>query len=229
MDEHGGRVRLASMQLNLAQVLNTVANEIRTPLAVSQGYLKLYLDGRLTNADDQRRALQQTRDALGTLATLCNDISKVSALSETQSPALLERVAATQFVERLKGASEMEGAAWSGDTAGTSAIASNGTADLVHAVAIVAKAAFDEAREAPRALRVNSGNELVMLAGSPDAVSALEAGPDAAAARHVNFTKGGKGLRLIWAAFVLQQHRVHTWTHQDHRNSVAFRIPLVQA
>ena len=60
-------------------------------------------------------------------------------------------------------------------------------------------------------------------------VSALEAGPDAGAAPQVNFTKGGKGLRLIWAAFVLQQHRVHTWTHPDHRNSVGFRLPLVPA
>jgi signal transduction histidine kinase len=47
------------MQPNLAQVLNTLAHEIRTPLAVSQGYLKLYLDGRLTNVDDTRRRLSK--------------------------------------------------------------------------------------------------------------------------------------------------------------------------
>ena len=217
------------MQLNLAQVLNTIAHEIRTPLAVSQGYLKLYLDGRLTNADDQRRAFEQTRDALGTLATLCSDMNRVSTLSDTPSPVLLERVPAPQLIERLKGTSEVEGAEWSGDMSAPLSVASNGAADLVRAVAIVAKAAFDEAREEARAMRVASGSELTMLAGTPEGVAALAAGPGAAAALEMNFTRGGKGLRLIWAAFVLQQHRVHTWTHQDHRASVGFRFPVVQA
>jgi hypothetical protein len=227
------------MQLNLAQVLNTIAHEIRTPLAVSQGYLKLYLDGRLTNADDQRRAFEQTRDALGTLATLCSDMNRVSTLSETPSPGLLERVPAPQLIERLKGASEVEGVEWSGDMSAPVSVASNGAADLVRAVATVAKAAFDEAREERRAMRVVSGpghgslgdggSELTMLAGTPEGVAALAAGPGVAEAREMNFTRGGKGLKLIWAAFVLQQHRVHTWTHQDHRASVGFRFPVVQA
>jgi hypothetical protein len=217
------------MQLNLAQVLNTIAHEIRTPLAVSQGYLKLYLDGRLTNADDQRRAFQQTRDALGTLATLATDMTRVGSLSESPSPALLERVDAPQLVEMLKGAGEVEGAEWMGDTTAHVSVASNGAAELARAVAIVARAAFDEARELPRVMRVTSGSELTLLAGPPEAIPALEDGPDAASARTVNFARGGKGLRLIWAAFVLQQHRVHTWTHQDHRASVGFRFPLVQA
>ena len=217
------------MQLNLAQVLNTIAHEIRTPLAVSQGYLKLYLDGRLTNADDQQRAFQQTREALGTLAVLATDMGKVSALSEAPSPALMERVTTPQLVERLKSASEVEGVEVSGDVSAPVSVASNNSTDLVRAVSIVAKAAFDEAREQGKVLRVKGGSELTLLAGTPEAVNALEAGPDAAGARGVDFARGGKGLRLIWAAYVLQQHKVHTWTHSDHRASVGFRFPLVQA
>ena len=217
------------MQPKLAQVLNTLAHEIRTPLAVSQGYLKLYLDGRLTNADDQRRAFQQTREALGVLATLCTDMGKVSALAEAPRAAFVEQVPAQVFVDRVKGTTEMEGAAWSGTVAGSSQLAAHNSADLAQAVAIVAKAAFDEARDRPREVRIGeSGGSLVLLAGAAGAVTALEGGDEAAGARPVDFGKGGKGLKLIWAAFVLEQHRVQTWTHQDHRASAGFRFPMGQ-
>src|SRR6185436_18312857 len=103
------------MQLNLAQVLNTLAHEIRTPLAVSQGYLKLYLDGRLTNVDDTRRAFEQTRQALGTLATLCVDMGKVSALSESASHGIPERVSAADFVKSVKAQAEVDGVTWTGE------------------------------------------------------------------------------------------------------------------
>ena len=103
------------MQPNLAQVLNTLAHEIRTPLAVSQGYLKLYLDGRLTNVDDTRRAFEQTRQALGTLATLCVDMGKVSTLSESAALGIPERVSAADFVTSVRALSELEGVTWSGD------------------------------------------------------------------------------------------------------------------
>lgn len=216
------------MRPNLAQVLNTLAHEIRTPLAVSQGYLKLYLDGRLTNADDQRRAFQQTRDALGALATLCNDMGRVSALSGSAAPALAEELPTPEFLLRLRDAKEIEGASWSGE-ASRAAIQTHSAKDLVQAAAIVARAAFDEAREEPRVIRVQADDALTVLAAAGSAIDTLAAGPDAAGACAVNFTKGGKGLTLIWAAFVLDQHGVQTWSQQGHRASVGFRFPLVQA
>ena len=216
------------MQPNLAQVLNTLAHEIRTPLAVSQGYLKLYLDGRLTNVDDTRRAFEQTRQALGALATLCVDMGKVSTLSESASSGIPERVSAADFVTALRAQGDIDGAAWSGD-AGTRPIETTNHRDLAQAIAIVSKAAFDEAREAPHAVRTTAGAELIVLAGVEDALAALQAGPGAPTARPVDFGKGGKGLKLIWAAFVLDRHRVQTWTDANHRASAGFSIPLVQA
>jgi hypothetical protein len=215
------------MQPNLAQVLNTLAHEIRTPLAVSQGYLKLYLEGRFTNVDDTRRAFEQARHALGVLATLCVDMDKVGALSENGARGISERVAAADFVHSVRAHGEVDGASWLGD-AGTRSIETTNHRDLAHAVAIVAKAAFDEAREAPHAVRIEAGDALTVLAGADDSVAALQAGPAAPNARPVDFAKGGKGLTLIWAAFVLDTHGVHTWTVADHRASVGFRIPLVR-
>jgi len=235
------------MAPDLAQVLNTLAHEIRTPLAVSQGYLKLYLDGRLTNVDDTRKAFEQTRQALGALAALCVDMGKVSALAESRSPGVPERLTAVDFVKSLRAANEVADASWHGEAGARSAagdIVTGNARDLIQAVAIVSKAAFDEARDQPHAvqteiqdrralmkddLKDDGVEELVVLAGEADSLPALQAGPDAANAQAVDFVKGGKGLKLIWAAFVLDKHRVHTWTHSAHRASVGFRIPLVPA
>jgi len=219
------------MQPNLAQVLNTLAHEIRSPLAVSQGYLKLLLDGRLTNADDTRRAFEQTRQALGALATMCVDMGKVSSLSERGAQGVPQRIAAADFVTRLRGAGELAPAAWPGPGVDgvTREIETTSHDDLLQAVVTVSKAAFDEAREGPHAVRAEAGSDLIVLAGAEPSLPALEEGPGASGARPVNFGKGGKGLKLIWAAFVLDAHNVQTWTHAEHRASVGFRIPLVQA
>ena len=217
------------MGLSLAQVLNTLAHEIRTPLAVSQGYLKLYLDGRLTTPEDQQRALQKSRDALGVIATLCTDMTRVSSLSESPDPPFTEHVAAAELIGSLRAAKELEGASWQGGAAPPASVASTGAKDLVRAVAIVARAAFDEARAAPRAIRIEGDSRtLSLLAGAEAAVPSLQSGPGDAKARPVDLTRGGKGLTVMWASFVLQQHRVEMWNHEDHRASVGFRFPLVQ-
>jgi hypothetical protein len=226
------------MQPNLAQVLNTLAHEIRTPLAVSQGYLKLLIDGRITNADDSRRAMEQTRQALGALATLCMDMGKVSALAddsarslaaapEGQTPGVPVTTPAADFIAHLQARDEVKGAAWHGQ-AGPRAIAS-ANRDLAEAVAITMQAAFDEDRDAPHTVKIDAGGALTLLAGSDPALSSLQSDPAAPGARGVDFSKGGKGLKLIWAAFVLERHGVETWADAQQRATVGFRIPLVQA
>lgn len=216
------------MPPHLAQVLNTLAHEIRTPLAVSQGYLKLFLDGRFADENDTRKAMEHTRQALGALATYCVDMGKISAISERGAGAgIAERVAAGDFVDRLTAHPDLGGIAWHGESTG--AIDARPVADLIDAVAIVVKAAFDEAKGQPHDVTVASGASMTLLAGRMDWMDALQRGPQASEAKAVNFGKGGKGLKLIWAAFVLDAHGVQTWTLQDHKASVGIRIPLVTA
>jgi signal transduction histidine kinase len=216
------------MQPNMAQVLNTLAHEIRTPLAVSQGYLKLYVDGRLSTPHDQQRALNQTREALGVIAVLCADIGKVSALVEAGSPALPERLDATRLAADLRDAIELAHATASGGPP-AGRIATNAPKDLVKAIAIVIKSAFDEAKHEPHHYEWHAdGEALVVRAGTAEGVRALPVTADGDGAAAVNVVRGGKGLTLIWAAFVLEQHGIHTWTHQAHKASMAVRIPLVR-
>jgi signal transduction histidine kinase len=214
----------------MAQVLNTLAHEIRTPLAVSQGYLKLYADGRLATPDAQQRALQQTREALGVIAVLCTDMSKVSALAESGEPVLAERLAATALAEGLKGAPDLAEASWT-DTLPTGArIATNAPADLVRAVGVVIKMAFDDDKGSPHAVDLSThGHALVIRAGTQAALNVLSHAPDGPGASAVDIARGGKGLSLIWATFVAEQHRIQMWNHQAHKASVGLRIPLVSA
>lgn len=212
----------------MAQVLNTLAHEIRTPLAVSQGYLKLYVDGRLPTPDDQQRALRQTREALGVIAVLCAEMSKVSALSEAAAPALAERLDAAALMQDLQAAGELAGAEWSGLSAPGARIATNAPKDLVKALAVVIKVAFDDDKSAAHRVDVSrDGDALVVRAGTGDAVAALPAAPDGAGATAPDVVRGGKGLSLIWATFVADRHRIQMWGHQAHKASVGLRIPLV--
>ncbi len=212
----------------MAQVLNTLGHEIRTPLAVSQGYLKLYVDGRLTTPDDQRRALQQAREALGVIAVLCSEMSKVSALSEASEVALLERIDLSVLARDLAASSELSGAIWSEVPATPARVATNAPKDLTRAIAVMCKAAFDEDKSAPHHVAVAASQEAIVIrAGTEEGVRALPPTPDGPGATAVNVVRGGKGLSLIWASFVFGQHRIQTWNHQDHKASTGLRIPLV--
>jgi hypothetical protein len=190
--------------------------------------LKLYVDGRLTTPDDQRRALQNTREALGVIAGLCAEMSKVSALADAGEPALLERLSPSHLAGELKAASDLAGATWSEDGFPAAAIATNAPADLVRAAAVAIKAAFDDEKSAPHVIEMRAHDDaLVVRAGSTPGLDALPLTPGDPGAVPVNVVRGGKGLSLIWATFVFGQHGIQAWSHRDHKGSIGLRIPLV--
>ncbi|MGE3889030.1 MAG: histidine kinase dimerization/phospho-acceptor domain-containing protein [Vicinamibacterales bacterium] len=219
------------MTPTLAQVLSTLAHEIRTPLAVSRGYLKLLLDGGLPSAADQRSALERTQEALGVISTLCQEMGKVGAAAGIQAPRPLEgRLTVGGLQDALTATLGEDAPEWRGRISPGPLVATNGTDDIVRAVAALGTMAFKDASGARHVVQARMDDaSLVIVIGGEAATSSLPPDPDADGAADVPVVRGGFGLALMWAAFVLEQHRVRTWHHASGRGAVGFLFPLVSA
>jgi signal transduction histidine kinase len=80
------------------RVLNLLIHDLRTPLGVAHGYLRLIREQRLSTSDDRERALASTQQALGRISRLCEDAS--AFLADPGDGARL-RAGITPLVERV--------------------------------------------------------------------------------------------------------------------------------
>lgn len=76
--EHDGIVLAAGNDMNddLERVLESLLHDLRGPLGVAGGYLRLLRHQRLPSELDAERAIVKTQDALRTMTTLCADASE---------------------------------------------------------------------------------------------------------------------------------------------------------
>jgi len=84
---------------DVERVLSQLIHDLRTPLGIAHGYLRMLQDQRLASPEDREKALAGTQQALGTMSRLCADASAFlddAAASPVRSPALAltERVSA---------------------------------------------------------------------------------------------------------------------------------------
>jgi len=61
---------------DLDRVLESLLHDLRSPLGVAGGYLRLMREQRLSSADETERAIMKTQDALRTMTTLCAEASE---------------------------------------------------------------------------------------------------------------------------------------------------------
>lgn len=212
------------MKPSLADVLATLAHEIRTPLSVSQGYVKLALDGRLADPDAARRAMDQASRSLGTLAGYCADMERISSVAGRPRAGVPERLTSSALLSRLHAHTELPAAIWQADTDDRT-IEARPPAHLLEALATVVSAATTDAAGQPVTIRTHAGDALTLVAGPSACIDHLLEGPDGPLAIPLNVARGGHGLRLIWAAFVLDSHGAHAWSLQQERGCIAVRLP----
>ncbi|MGE0813995.1 MAG: hypothetical protein AB7O28_21935 [Vicinamibacterales bacterium] len=84
---------------DLDRVLDTLLHDVRSPLGVAGGYLRLMREQRLQDADALDRAIGKTQDALRTITTLCADAARwltplpVGEIATVETAAFAARVA----------------------------------------------------------------------------------------------------------------------------------------
>jgi hypothetical protein len=83
---------------DLERVLSRLLHDLRSPMGVASGYLRLVRDGQLTGADDVTRALGKAQDALRAMAGVCGD---ATAWLDFEPAAAPHRVALARFLSRV--------------------------------------------------------------------------------------------------------------------------------
>jgi len=82
------------------RVLEVLLHDLRTPIGVAQGYLRLLQDGRLTAGADTERAIAKALQALGQTARLCESASAfLDTRNATNPPA---QVAVSTLVSQVE-------------------------------------------------------------------------------------------------------------------------------
>lgn len=218
------------MHVEMSQALRVLAHELRSPAGVAQGYVRMLLDGRLTDPSEQRHALEQVRDVIGRIGALSRQASDAASWLERTDAGrqrLAARVLIDDVLSTLPPGASLTGPSWPVDV-----VADIGTLDreaLATALSAVVAAVARERPKAVTAIRVDvvdDATALELLAGPEEVLASLHHAVAGGRATPLAVERGGLGLTLVNAAFVLERHRATLWTVDNRRDACGIRIPL---
>ena len=215
------------MRVDINDILHVLAHELRTPVGIAHGYVRLLLEERLTQESDRRRALEQMQKALGRLSDLSHESTALAAWYEqdhstpypTDARTLIEHVADVQydFPVTVDASEVPEG----------TTLKTTDEQSLRFALTGVVRATARELRgmTCDVVARVVDGS-FEMLTGPAELIEPLGAGPGAPTAGPIALERGGLGLALVHSAIVLDAHHAQRWTMNGSRQTVGLRLPL---
>lgn len=201
------------------RVLAMLIHDLRTPLGVAHGYLRLITSQRLATAEERDKALDRTRDALSRMSRLCDDADQL-LVPATPGPhqSVGMRVLA-QFVQaRLAAPLELGGR----DDVGDGAVrVGTDIEQLANAVALVLTTAAQRTNDDTMALHcVTQHDELRFVAGP------LEGLPPAPERDDVFDPWCGRGFALPLACRTVERAGGRIWTTGTPDFRVIVAMPL---
>lgn len=215
------------MSVDIGDVLHVLAHELRTPVGIAHGYVRLLLEDRLTAESDRRRALEQLQKALARLTDLSHESSALANWFEREDAApvpvgarsILDAVVATPIDTPVEtDLSAIEDAA---------RVTTADRQQLEQALSALVRATARELRGAPcTVIAATRDGHLDMLIGKQTEMEPLAAGPGAPDASPIEIDRGGVGLALVHARVVLDVNGGTTWSRNRSRQAVGVRLPL---
>jgi phospho-acceptor domain-containing protein len=219
------------MPVDISSVLHVLAHELRTPAGIAQGYLRMLLEERLTEAADQRRALEQTQKALARLSELTAESSRLARWLDEQHGAPRTSIDAHVLVTRVVRDAGIEPLRAKVDVPSESfAIATVDGEALAGALVALVKVTAREMKSEPCAMvaRLTGNRTMDVLIGHEPQLDALAAGPEAPGAGPLAIERGGVGLSLVMAIAILETHDARHWTIDGLRTTVGIRFPFAE-
>jgi hypothetical protein len=203
--------------------MDKLVHDLRTPMGVAVGYLRLLRDHQLPDADDQQRALTQTVEALSAMSRLCQEASSFAA-AVTAGADNVESVSAAVFTAELAEylPSPLAIADADGNLSGSVRARQGGA--TARAVAALLSAPMISGGATPSTdiiVRVASAH-LHFLIGTPEQREAMLLGQ-----RQVfDPWRAGPGLAVPLACFEVSQVSGEVFLHAAGSAAVAVRLPL---
>lgn len=219
-----GSTRVPSTQRDeIAKALNLLIHDLRAPLSVAQGYLRLMQQNRLEAEADRQRAMTQSMEALGRITRLCEEAAAfVAEPASTSGPIMTMRAA--EFIDQVTDACAARCSpltlATDSNLSGTMRGAHLDL--LVQSVAVVLCAVRRSTRKEPVSVSVRvEEKEARFLLGCDDDRAALVSGPP----ETFDPWRGGHGIALPLACRTITEAGGRIWTVADGRGAVGIALP----
>lgn len=215
------------MRVDINEILHVLAHELRTPVGIAHGYVRLLLEERLTQESDRRRALEQMQKALGRLSDLSHESSALAAWYE-QDHSIPHPLDARKLIDHVADANyDFPVTVETSDVPPGVVLTTMDETSLCTALTGIVRATARELRgtTCDVVARVVDGR-FEMLTGPEEMLDALGQGPAAPEAGPVALERGGLGLALVHAAIVLDAHGAERWTLNGSRQTVGLRLPV---
>jgi len=219
-----GSTRVPSTQRDeIAKALNLLIHDLRAPLSVAQGYLRLMQQNRLEAEADRQRAMTQSMEALGRITRLCEEAAAfVAEPASTSGPIMTMRAA--EFIDQVTDACAARCSpltlATDSNLSGTMRGAHLDL--LVQSVAVVLCAVRRSTRKEPVSVSVlEEEKEARFLLGCDDDRAALVSGSP----ETFDPWRGGHGIALPLACRTITEAGGRIWTVADGRGAVGIALP----